>query len=305
MRAGIRHWRGSDSEGATQNRGQRGFGAEAKAALLLAPSGIFIAVLLICALTVIRLSFGEKGAEWTAWSLANYTALDERLYVKALWTTTRLSFLSAVIVVLLAFPIALCLARTRSLFIRRFLLICVLLPMLVSLLVQSYGWIVMLGPDGSINVFLKRVGVIEKSIPFLFSETGVLMAMVQTTIPLAILPIASALRNVSFAYEEAGSLLGASRLRVYQYIIIPLAMPGILAGSLLVFGFNMGAFVIPLLLGGLKVAMIAVLIRDQMGPLLNWPFGAALSVLLIGVALVVQIIYQSLVSQQIAQTKRP
>ena len=108
-------------------------------------------------------------------------------------------------------------------------------------------------------------------------HSGVLLGLVQTTIPLAVLPIAAALGSIPIALEEAASVLGASRLRVYRTIILPLAWPGIAAGSVLVFGFNPGAFVVPLLLGGLKVTTIAVLIRNEMGPLLNWPLGAALA----------------------------
>ena len=110
----------------------------------------------------------------------------------------------------------------------------------------------------------------------------------QTTIPLAVLPIAAALGSIPIALEEAASVLGASRLSVYRAVILPLAWPGIAAGAVLVFGFNTGAFVVPLLLGGLKVTTIAVLIRNEMGPLLNWPLGAALSVVLVVLALGIQ-----------------
>lgn len=262
--------------------------------LLLAPTGVVIGFLLICTLAVLRMSFGSKGDEWTDWTLANYIALDQRLYLRSLWTTTKLSALSAVFAVLLAFPIALCITRVKNNIVRRLLLISVLLPMLLSLLVQSYGWIIMLGPDGIANEALRGLGLIERPILFLFSETGVLLGLIQTTIPFAVLPIASSLRNIPRAYEEAASVLGAPRWRVYASIIIPLAMPGVLAGSILVFGFNMGTFVVPILLGGLRVTTLAVLIRDQMGPLLNWPFGAAISVVLIVIALIVQALYQYL-----------
>jgi putative spermidine/putrescine transport system permease protein len=268
-----------------------------RAWLLLAPAGAFIAILAFCSLLVLRLSFGTKDAEWTGWTLANYAALDQRLYLTSLVTTIRLALTSSVLAVVLAFPIALFMARTRHATARRLILICVLFPMLMSLLLQSWGWIVMLGPNGMLNTFLMQLGLISRPLPLLFNELSVLLGLVQTTLPLAVLPIASALQNIPRSLEEAAGVLGAPRWRVYAHVIVPLAAPGILAASLLIFGFNVGAFVVPLLLGGLRVTTVAVLIRDQMGPLLNWPLGAAASVVLIAIALGVQGAYAFVLSR--------
>lgn len=262
--------------------------------LLLLPAGLFIGLLLVCSLAVLRLSLGMKNAEWTAWSLAHYAGLWDTLYIRVFAKTIWLAFISAVITNVIAFPIALYMARTPSAALRRLVLIGVMLPMLMSLLVQSYGWIVILGPNGLVNQTIAAISGHERATSLLFNEFGVLLGLVQTTVPLAVLPILSALRNISPALEEAAGVLGASRLRVYAHILLPLAWPGILAGSLLVFGFNTGAFVVPLLLGGLKVTTVALLIRDQMGPLLDWPFGSALSVVLIALAIAVQAVYLSL-----------
>ena len=268
------------------------------------PAGIFIGLLLVCSLAVLRMSFGLKNAEWETWTLANYTGLYDSLYIRVFAKTIWLAFLSAVITIVIAFPIALDMSRTRSASLRRLVLICVMLPMLISLLVQSYGWIVILGPNGLLNQSLAGIFGHERATALLFNEVGVLLGLVQTTVPLAVLPILSALRNISPALEEAAGVLGASRAHVYVHIVLPLAWPGILAGSLLVFGFNTGAFVVPLLLGGLKVTTVALLIRDQMGPLLDWPFGSALSIVLIFLAISVQAIYLSLSSRGSAQGAR-
>jgi putative spermidine/putrescine transport system permease protein len=257
-------------------------------AALLLPAGLLIGLLLLCSVSVLRMSLGERNAEWNGWSLASYVALLDGRYLRIVADTIWLAFLSAVITTLISAPIALYMTRARSALARRTVLICVMLPMVVSLLVQSFGWMAILGPEGLLNLAARFVTGQGRSFSLLFNRTGVLLGLVQTTIPLAVLPIAASLETISIQLEEAAGVLGASRLSVYRHIILPLAWPGIAAGAILVFGFNTGAFVVPLLLGGLKVTTIAVVIRDQMGPLLNWPLGAALSVVLVVLALAVQ-----------------
>lgn len=256
--------------------------------LLLGPAGLLIGLLAACSLAILRLSLGEKSAEWTSWSLGAYAALLDSYYMLIVLDTLWLALLSAVITVVVAFPIALYMTRTPSALMRRAVLVSIMLPMVVSLLVQSFGWMAILGPDGMLNRMVEMLTGQERAVSLLFNRTGVLLGLVQTTIPLAVLPIAAALGSIPIALEEAASVLGASRLSVYRSIILPLAWPGIAAGAVLVFGFNTGAFVVPLLLGGLKVTTIAVLIRNEMGPLLNWPLGAALSVVLVALALGIQ-----------------
>jgi putative spermidine/putrescine transport system permease protein len=256
--------------------------------LLLAPAGLLIGLLGICSLLILRLSFGERNAEWSSWSLSAYATLADRYYLVIVLDTLWLALLSAAVTIIVAFPVALYMTRTPSPFMRRIVLISVMLPMVVSFLVQSFGWMAILGPDGLLNRTVAFMTGEARAVSLLFNRTGVLLGLVQTTIPLAVLPIAAALLAIPVELEEAASDLGASRLTAYRTIILPLAWPGIAAGAVLVFGFNTGAFVVPLLLGGLKVTTIAVLIRNEMGPSLNWPLGAALSILLVVLALGIQ-----------------
>ena len=256
--------------------------------LLLAPAGVLIGLVGICCLAILRLSFGTKNAEWTDWSIGSYATILAPYYLRIIADTIWLALLSAVITAIVAFPIALYMTRTPSALMRRTVLVGVMLPLVVSLLVQSFGWMAILGPDGLLNRAAAALTGEPRAVSLLFNRTGVLLGLVQTTIPLAVLPTAAALGTIPIELEEAASVLGASRLRVYREIILPLAWPGIAAGTVLVFGFNTGAFVVPLLLGGLKVTTIAVLIRNEMGPLLNWPLGAALSAVLVALALSIQ-----------------
>lgn len=273
--------------------------------LLLAPAGLFLTVLLAATLMIVRLSFGLKGLEWVAWSINNYTQLLQSLYLHSIILTFKLAFLSAAAVVVLSMPIAMVMARTQSTTLRRLILFVLLLPLLVNLLLQSYGWIVLLAPDGLVNHALQGLGVTSHPILFLFNETGVLIGLVQTTFPMAVLPIAAALRTVPYSLEEAASVLGAGRLRVFAEVLLPLMLPGILAASILVFAYNASAFVIPFLLGGRRVTMLAVLVRDQMGPLLNWPFGSANSVVLVVLTLVSLGVYQHVVAGHGSARGRP
>ncbi|RQS22984.1 MULTISPECIES: ABC transporter permease [unclassified Burkholderia] len=263
--------------------------------LLLAPILAFLAVLAAATLTVLRMSVGVSGDEWRTFTLQNYADLADPYFTKSLWLTLRLAFQSMVCAVLLAIPVALAMARTESRLARRLMLAGVLLPLLVNLLLQGYGWLVMLGPAGLLNRALLASGVVDRPLQLLYREHGVLLGLIQTAFPLAVLPLSSALRAVSRAYDEAAATLGASRWQTLRHVTLPLAMPGLVAGALLVFAYNASAFAVPLLLGGRRVPMLAVLVHDQVAPLLNWPAASASGVVLMAATLVVMAVSQRLV----------
>ena len=271
--------------------------------LLLLPASFLLGLLAICTLAVLRISFAEKNAEWTTWSFQSYVTFADAYFISILADTLWLALLSAFITAIISFPAALFMVRTRFPVLRRFVLICIMLPMLISLLVQSFGWYAILGPDGLINQIYKSVYSTDQGLSLLFNRTGVLMGLVQTTVPLAVLPMVASLQTIPHELEEAAGVLGAPRWKVYLHVILPLAWPGIAAGLVLVFGFNTGAFIVPMLLGGLKVTTLAIEIRDQVGTLLNWPMAATLSVTLISFALAVQAL-QKWLSRQMLNVER-
>jgi putative spermidine/putrescine transport system permease protein len=253
----------------------------ARAWLFLSPSMLFLVVLIAASLLVLRMSVGTKGAEWTGFSLASYAQLLEPYYLKSLLLTLRLALVSALIAVILAIPVGYSMSRLQSPLLRRLFLAAVLLPLLVNLLLQSYGWLVILGPAGMLNQALMGLDLIQRPVMLLYNQTGVLMGLVQTAFPLAVLPIASAMRGVSRSYEEAAATLGASRFQVFRQVVIPMSLPGIITGATLVFAYNASSFVVPLLLGGRRVPMLAVMVHDQIAPLMNWPAASAAGVVLI------------------------
>ncbi len=277
------------------------FDADRRSVLaLLLPASLLIGLLIVCSVAMLRISFGEQHAEWSTWTVASYAKVAGSFYMRVLADTLWLALLSAIITGIISFPVALFMVRTKSELVRRTVLVCIMLPMLVSLLVQSFGWVAFLGPNGLLNNALQSALGEGASVRFLYNRTGVLLGLVQTTVPLAVLPMVAALSGIPKQLEEAASVLGASRWKVYTNIILPISWPGIAAGLVLVFGFNTGAFVVPLLLGGLKVTTLALVIRDQMGTVLNWPLGSALSVVLIAFALAVQAI-QNIISNRVVR----
>ena len=249
--------------------------------LLLTPVLILLAVLVVASLVVLRMSFGVPNNEWHSYTLQNYADLADPYFLKSLWLTLRLAFESMVCAMLIAIPVALAMARTESRLARRFMLACVLLPLLVNLLLQGYGWLVILGPAGLLNNGLRAIGLARRPVMWLYREQGVLLGLIQTAFPLAVLPISSALRAVSRTFDEAAATLGASRWQTLLHVTLPLAMPGIVSGALLVFAYNASAFAVPLLLGGRRVPMLAIYVHDQIAPLLNWPAASASGIVLI------------------------
>ncbi|MEI5998640.1 ABC transporter permease [Paraburkholderia bengalensis] len=262
--------------------------------LLLAPILVFLAVLIAASLAVLRMSFGVSGNEWRAFTLQNYADLLDGYFLHSLWLTLKLAFQSMICAVLLAIPVALAMARTESRLARGLLLAGVLLPLLVNLLLQGYGWLVILGPAGLLNHALLGSGLIQRPLQWLYRENGVLLGLIQTAFPLAVLPISSAMRAVSRSYEEAAATLGATRWQTLRHVMLPLAMPGLVSGALLVFAYNASAFAVPLLLGGRRVPMLAVLVHDQVAPLLNWPAAASSGIVLMVATLAVMTLSQRL-----------
>ncbi|CAB3685299.1 Spermidine/putrescine transport system permease protein PotB [Paraburkholderia phenoliruptrix] len=271
--------------------------------LLLAPILLFLAVLGAAALVVLRMSFGTQGSEWHGFTLHNYADLLDGYFMKSLWLTLKLAFQSMLCALVLAIPVALAMARTRSRLARRLLLAGVLLPLLVNLLLQGYGWLIILGPAGLLNHALFASGLLHRPLMWLYRENGVLLGLIQTAFPLAVLPLASAMRAVSTSYEEAAATLGATRWQTLRHILLPLALPGLVSGALLVFAYNASAFAVPLLLGGRRVPMLAVLVHDQVAPLLNWPAASASGVVLMIATLTVMALSQRLVrrTQRLAE----
>lgn len=245
------------------------------------PALIALVPFLAACLYIFRFSISADSASILGFSVQPYIDLATPFFMRSVWLTLKLAAISTVVVMLLAVPLALVIATTHSAFWRRCLTIAVLLPMILNLLIQSYGWIIILGPAGALNTMLRDLGLISRPVMLLFNETGVLLGLVQTALPLAVFPILSAMRAVDSEYLEASSSLGASHWRSFFDITLPILKPGLISGASIVFAYNASAFAVPLLLGGRRVQMLGVAIRDMISPLFDWSGAAAAGMVLI------------------------
>ena len=171
------------------------------------------------------------------------------------------------------------LARTRSRW-KGLLYVGVLSPLLVGVVIRCYGWIILLANNGLINNGVKKLGLASHGLPLMYNSFGVGVGLVHVFLPFMILPILSAIQSIDPALEDAARSLGGSRARTMLRVVIPLSLPGIQSGAILVFVLSISAYVIPILLGALKVKLMPTLVIQLLIDAFLWPFGAALAFIL-------------------------
>ncbi|MBS0549979.1 MAG: ABC transporter permease [Proteobacteria bacterium] len=213
-------------------------------------------------------------------------ALGQGLYLQVFWNTFEIALFVTVICLLLGYPLGFLLATTTPGW-ATLGFIFVLLPLWTSVLVRTYAWMVLLGRNGVFNRLLMQGGVIADPLPLLNNFNGVLIGMVHVLLPYMVLPIYGAVRRVDPALVSAAQGLGASNARIFRRVYLPLTLPGIFAGAVIVFVLSLGFYITPALLGGGRVIMLAVMIEQEVHQTLNWPFAAALSASLLVVTLAV------------------
>jgi ABC-type spermidine/putrescine transport system permease subunit I len=257
--------------------------------LLVAPLAIYmVAFYALPLLSMLARSVTDPG-----WTLANYRRLvSDAVFLEVFWTTLRTALIVTLGTLLLGYPVALALMRLRH-GAATFVLIVVLLPFWTSVLVRSYAWMVLLGRKGLVNEALISAGLIDAPLKLLNTPFAVHIAMIHILLPYMILPIASVLRQIDGALLRAAAGLGAPPWRVFLRITLPLSMPGIAAGTLLVFVLSLGFYITPALVGGPRDLMLSMLIAQQVD-LLNWPYAACLSAALLATTLLLIVVFQRL-----------
>jgi len=216
------------------------------------------------------------------------------VYGRVFWITLKLSLLTTVFAALLGYPAAYFLdtVKPRT---RQVLLLCVIVPFFLSVLVRNYVWMVLLQRTGLVNRVLSEWGVIGAPLDLMYNELGVLVAMVNMLLPYMIFPILSALLAIPPELRHASASLGAQPAKTFWRVTLPLSMPGVAAGGLLVFIVSLGFFITPALLGGPRQMMVSNLIEFSVRQVLNWPFAFALAnTLLIGTLLLYAIYIRAL-----------
>lgn len=248
---------------------------------LLAPALALLACLLVWpVIDLIGRSVSDPRGPWIF-----YTRLVEvPSYVQILLRTIAFSAATALICLVIGYPVAYKLTTARPL-TRAVILICVLLPFWTNLLVRSYGWILILNPRGILNAALLRTGIISAPLELVYNATGVLVGMCQIMLPYVILPLYAVMTKMDSSVINASRSLGAGPARTFWKVYLPLTLPGVMAGLLLVFTISLGFFVVPALLGGARGLVLAQLIEFNINGALNWGMASALSASLLAVTL--------------------
>ncbi len=247
--------------------------------VLLAPPLVFL--LVIFAFPLARVVWGSFFAP--DFTLAEYRRmLTVPVYGRVFWITLKLSGMTTIGCVLLGYPAAYFLASVSAR-ARQALLLCVIVPFFLSVLVRNYVWMVLLQRTGLVNRTLLGWGVIGHPLDLMYNEFGVLIAMVNMLLPYMIFPVLSGLLAIPPELGHASASLGAGAGRTFWNVTLPLSLPGVAAGGLLVFIVALGFFITPALLGGPRQMMISNLIEFSVRQVLNWPFAFALAnTLLVG-----------------------
>jgi spermidine/putrescine transport system permease protein len=259
---------------------QSSFIAPGAAVMLLL---FFVPLLIVLAYSL--LTRGTYGGVTLPWTTENYGRVFDPLYGEILWRSVWIAALSTAFCLVLGFPLALYIARSGK---RKILMLnLVMLPFWTSFLIRIYAWMFLLRDTGIVNSTLQSMHLIRQPLPLLFNAGAVILGLVYGYLPFMVLPLYATLEKLDPALLDAAEDLGASPWVALARVVIPLSKPGIVAGCLLVFIPCLGAYLTPDLMGGGKAIMIGNLVQNQFTAARDWPFGAAVSLLLMVLVIIV------------------
>jgi spermidine/putrescine transport system permease protein len=261
---------------------------QAQAWSLLGPGTLwliaFFAVPILIMLVYSFMPRGIYGGVDPGFTLGNYARFFDPLYLRILQRTIVIAVVCTLLCLLIGYPMAYVIARSGRW--KHFLLFMVVLPFWTSFLVRTYALMFLLRDTGLINTWLLELGVIGEPLTMLYTPGAVMAGLVYGYLPFMVLPIYASLEKLDLSLLEAAEVLGARPAARFRQITLPLSMPGVVAGCLLVFIPALGAFLTPDLLGGAKHVMIGNLVQNQFSSARNWPFGSAASFVLMTVVLI-------------------
>lgn len=214
----------------------------------------------------------------------------EWVYLKILWRSLLMAAFTVIACLIVVYPVTFWVSRLSER-VQIFFMFLITLPFFTSLIIRLYAWLVILKPSGVVNDLLLGIGVIDQPLDLLFTRFAVVLGMVYVMIPFMFLPVYASVERLDTSLIEASGDLGARGWQTFLKVILPQTLPGIAGGSVLVFIPSVGNFIIPDVLGGAKGLMIGNLVEQQFLDARNWPFGAALSMVIMGVVLTVMLIY--------------
>jgi len=278
---------------AATGRLERGNAPGWTAAAMIAPASIVVTIGIVIPIFILfRYSLNQYTPAKMmvdAFTFENYAKFfTDPFYRAVLLRTIRVAVLCTAICIVLAFPMAYCLARTRSRF-KNLLLMMVILPLFVGNAVRAAGWMVTFGNRGFVNTLLMGTGITREPLQIMYTEFAVVVGIIAVNLPFVVLTLQAVLEGIDRAIEEAALGLGAGPWRTFQHVILPLAVPGVIAGTILSFILAMNAYATPVLLGGPTFQMMGPTVYNQFAGLSNWPFGAALSFVLMTATLLLTV----------------
>ena len=220
--------------------------------------------------------------------------VTEPYFLRVTQTTFRLAIVVTFLTIVLGYPVAYYFVRSHSR-LKHLIFLAVISPLLVSIVVRTIGWTIVLGNEGLVNNILRAVGLTREPLALMNNFWSVTVGMVHVLLPFMILSIASVLGKIDHALEESAAILGASPFRVFWRVTLPLSIHGIAAGSILVFCLTIGAYITPWWLGRGKVLLFSTTIYDQILVIIDWPFGSAAAMLVVGATLGIVMAYFALI----------
>jgi spermidine/putrescine transport system permease protein len=256
-------------------------------AVFLTPAAVVVIGLFLAPLSIIcGYSLLTRGAYFglgRPWTLENYVRVFDPLYGEVFLRSFGLAVVTTVVCLVLGFPLALFISRSGKR--KNLYLNLVILPFWTSFLVRLYAWMFLLRDTGLVNTALQSLGLIAAPLPLLYNDGAVVLGLVYGHLPFMVLPLYATLERLDPFLLEASADLGARPATTLMRVVLPLCAPGIRAGSVLVFIPSLGAFLVPDLLGGGKSIMIGNVVQNQFTTARDWPFGAALSLVLMAVVM--------------------
>ncbi len=266
------------------------------AAWLAGPACLWLAFFFLVPLAlVLRLSFYDfspTSGIVPDVGLRNYVKVfTDPYYAGIFLRTLRISLLVTLFTLLLGYPEAYYLTRLRGR-AKALLLVAILSPLVVSAVTRTFGWFVLLSATGPVNAAITALGLSARPLKLLYSETGIVIGLTHVLVPFMVLSIYAALQRRDPSLVRAASNLGAGPVRTFLEVTLPLSLPGVLAGSLVVFTLGTSAFVTPAILGGTRVRVVAYLAYEEFLFSLNWPFGAAAALVLVAFTMLLVVGWQ-------------
>ncbi|MFD0768753.1 ABC transporter permease [Bacillus sp. CGMCC 1.60114] len=241
---------------------------------------IFFLVPLLFVLAFAFLQRGTYGTVEMSFTLENIRRVFDSLYIETLWQTVKIAVITTVLCLLIGYPFAYTITIVDRKW-RSILLLLATIPFWINFLIRSYAWIIILRSQGLVNTVLMKLGFISEPLNLLYNMPSVILGMVYSLLPFMILPVYAAIAQLDKRKLEAAYDLGATPLKAFWHVTIPMTMSGIATGSILVFVSSIGMFVVSDIMGGSKVALIGNVIQNQFLGARDWPFGSALSIIVV------------------------